>query len=265
MEKRPMDGKDSESLRCIWMDAGVVGYKLCDRDLQCDQCPFDESMRRPSRSSSAYVSPPPPSGSGSDAPAASDSDRVAALITAIAPGEYPDDRLYHNGHLWVKPMMESIVAIGIDHLAASMLGSLASVVLPSRQSRIIHRMPWCWLIHHEGAISLYSPVHGVVIEANPRLLDHPELLVQDPYGDGWLVHAQIDKSAAEAPSLYASPEYHTRSERELVALQARVMQTLKKAPSVGQTLHDGGQPAETLAAMLGSKSFFNITATLFAP
>lgn len=256
---------DHHPVNCIWMDAGVVGYKLCDRDLQCDHCPFDQKMRRPSQSASPHLSSPPQPGSSSDAPATTVADQVSALIRAVAPGEYPEDRLYHNGHLWVKPLMESIVAIGIDHLAASMLGSLASVVLPSRQSRIIHRMPWCWLIHHEGTISLYSPVHGIVIESNSRLLDHPELLVQDPYGDGWLVHAQIDKSAAEGPTLFASPEYRVRSQRDLTALHGRVMQTLRKAPSVGQTLHDGGQPAETLAAMLGSKSFFNITATLFAP
>lgn len=254
---------DRNPVNCIWMDAGVVGYKLCDRDLQCDQCPFDQSMRRPSQTASPHMSSPPQSGSGGAA--ATDADRVAALIGAIAPGEYPEDRLYHNGHLWVKPLMESIVAIGIDHLAASMLGSLASVVLPSRQSRIIHRMPWCWLIHHEGAISLYSPVHGIVVESNSRLLDHPELLVQDPYGDGWLVHAQIDKSAGERPTLFSPPEYRMRTQRELLALQGRVMQTLKKVPSIGQTLYDGGQPVETLAAMLGSRLFFSITATLFAP
>lgn len=247
------------------MDAGVVGYKLCDRDLQCDQCPFDETMRQPSRSLPSRFSVSPLSGSTESLAMSSDSERVAALIGAIAPGEFPDDRLYHNGHLWVKPLMESIVAIGIDHFAASMLGSLASVVLPSRHSRIIHRMPWCWLIHHEGAISLYSPVHAVVVENNVRLLDHPELLVQDPYGGGWIVHAQIDKTAAESPTLFASSEYRARSKRDLTSLQMCVMQNLRKAPAIGQTLHDGGQPAETLAAMLGSESFFRITATLFAP
>lgn len=255
---------DRNPVNCIWMDAGVVGYKLCDRDLLCDQCPFDQSMRRPSQSAPQHETSPAHSGSGDDGPA-TDADRVAALIGAIAPGEFPEDRLYHSGHLWVRPLMESIVAIGIDHLGASMLGSLASVVLPSRQSRIIHRMPWCWLIHHEGAISLYSPVHGIIVESNNRLLDHPELLVQDPYGDGWLVHAQIDKSAAERPTLFSPPEYRTRTKRELVALQGRVMQTLKRTPTLGETLYDGGQPAETLAAMLGSRAFFNITATLFAP
>jgi len=266
MEESHMGGKDGNNLRCVWMEAGVVGYKLCDRDLQCDQCPFDESMRWPTRSSSAHLSSPLPTGGSCEALAAtSDSERVAALIRAIAPPEYPADRLYHHGHLWIKPLMESIVAIGIDRLAASMLGSLASIVLPYRHSRIIHRMPWCWLIHREGAISLYSPVHGVVIENNERLLEHPELLVQDPYGDGWIIHAQTDKGAAEGPTLFSSSEFHMRSTRDLAALQTCLLQNLRKVPSIGQTLHDGGQPAETLAAMLGSKSFFKITATLFAP
>lgn len=244
------------------MDAGVVGYKLCDRDLQCDQCPFDDTMRQPSRLSPSQVHSSP---LGERLAVSSNSERVAALISAIAPREFPDDRLYHKGHLWVKPLMESIVAIGIDHFAASMLGSLASIVLPSRQSRIIHRMPWCWLIHHEGAISLYSPVHGTVVKTNERLLDHPELLVQDPYGDGWIVHLQVDKAAAEGPTLFASSEFRAHSNQDLMGLQKCVMQNLKRAPAIGQTLYDGGQPAETLAAMLGSNSFFRITAALFAP
>jgi len=253
---------DHDPVNCIWMDAGVVGYKLCDRSLQCDHCPFDESMRRPSQGVSADVSSSPRSQNGG-MPTGSITDRITALVHAIAPGEYPCDRLYHGGHLWVKPLMESIVTIGIDHLATSVLGSLASIVLPSRQSRIIHRMPWCWLIHHDGAISLPSPVHGIIVETNSRLLEHPELLVQDPYGDGWLAHAQVDISAAEGPTLLASPEYRMRGQRELVALRARVLQSLRKTPPVGQTLYDGGQPAETLASMLGGKSFFKIIAPLF--
>ncbi len=254
---------DHNPINCIWMDAGVVGYKLCDRNLQCDHCPFDESMRRPSHTASADASSSPRSESCGTT-VGSISDRVTALVNSIAPGEYPGDRLYHNGHLWVKPMMESIVAIGIDHLAVSILGSLASIVLPSRQSRIIHRMPWCWLIHHEGAISLPSPVHGVIVETNSRLLEHPELLVQDPYGDGWLVHTQVDTSASEGQTLFASPEHRMRGQRELVALRTRVLQSLSKAPTVGQTLYDGGQPAETLASMLGGRSFFKLIEPLFS-
>jgi len=179
--------------------------------------------------------------------------------------EFPDDRLYHDGHLWVKPRAETIVTVGIDHIAASMLGSLASVVLPSRQSRVIRRMPWCWLIHHEGTISLYSPIHGVVVDSNMQLLDHPEFLVQDPYEEGWLVHVQIDKSPPDNLDLLVSSQYRSRVRHELVHLETQVLQSLKKTPMIGQTLHDGGRPAETLSTLLGAKSFFQITTTLFLP
>jgi hypothetical protein len=40
-ERRPARGPE----RCVWMQAGVVGYKLCDREFDCDRCPFDAALR----------------------------------------------------------------------------------------------------------------------------------------------------------------------------------------------------------------------------
>lgn len=250
-----------DPVHCIWMDAGVTGYKLCDRNLQCDQCPFDRRMRQLDSSAESSESDRGSSRGANTSSAAN----VASLIDALGSPEFPDDRLYHDGHLWVKPLEETIVAVGIDHIAASILGSLASVVLPSRQSRIIHRMPWCWLIHHEGTISLYSPIHGIVVDANTRLLDHPDSLVQDPYESGWLVHAQIEKPSSEKHTLQASTEYRLRVRHKLSQLEMQVQQSLKRAPMIGTTLHDGGRPAETLSALLGARSFFQITNALFSP
>jgi len=251
-----------DPVHCIWMDAGVVGYKLCDLDLQCDRCPFDQNMRRPAEKLEDQAAPPVETAPAVGLDAAA---RVTSLFGAFDPGRLPEDRLYHSGHLWVKPLMESIVVVGIDHIAASMIGSLGSVVLPSRQTRLIHRMPWCWLIHHEGAISLYAPVHGLVVEANSRILEHPELVLQDPYGDGWLVHVQVVRNGSESAHLLSRDQYMRRSTRELAAIETRVLQNLKKSPSVGQTMHDGGQPAETIAVLIGPRAFFDITSTLFLP
>ena len=40
------------SIRCVWMDAGVVNYKLCDRGYDCERCPLDQALhRRPSERS----------------------------------------------------------------------------------------------------------------------------------------------------------------------------------------------------------------------
>ncbi|HLE32365.1 MAG TPA: hypothetical protein VJB38_07150, partial [Bacteroidota bacterium] len=70
---------DHDPVNCIWMDAGVVGYKLCDRSLQCDHCPFDESMRQPSQGVSADVSSSPRSQNGG-MPTGSITDRITALV-----------------------------------------------------------------------------------------------------------------------------------------------------------------------------------------
>ncbi len=248
---------------CIWMDAGVVGYKLCDRDFQCDHCPFDGTMHRGNRSA-GKPGTPRPAGVSADSMSPAD-NRLSILLTALGQGDFPEDRLYHHGHAWVKTLAHAVVEVGIDHMAASLLGSLASIVLPSPQSRIIHRMPWCWLIHREGALSLYSPVHGIVGTVNERLIEHPELLIQEPYDDGWLVRVQTESSVPEANTLSTASQHRARVHQEAEELRTSILHSLKKAPDIGETMHDGGQAADTLSAMLGPKLFLQIATTMFGP
>jgi glycine cleavage system H protein len=252
---------------CIWMDAGVVGYKLCDRDLQCDQCPFDEIMRRPALVSDEAEdqTDPRPARRQHSPDFRGEAERILnSLFSSIDLSLLPDDRQYHRGHIWMKRVDDSTVVLGIDHVAGSILGSLASIVLPERGSKLVQKTPWCWLIHRDGALSLYSPVHGSVIEPNVALLEHPEYAIIDPYRRGWIVRAQFE-SKAPGNGFLDRREYWPYVQNELREMRTRFAQHLRKAPSVGQTMMDGGPAVETLCAMTGSAVYLSIVSSIFTP
>ena len=74
---------------CIWMTAGLVAYKLCDRDFDCEHCPLDAALRGDLRSLPHGVPLP-------------------SAYTAT----FPEDRLYSSGHLWLQLRGEAAVEAG---------------------------------------------------------------------------------------------------------------------------------------------------------
>ena len=255
------------TVHCIWMDAGIAGYKLCDRDLQCDKCPFDEIMRRPLLEAEART---PERGSSQGRPKrsshAADAERALhSLFSSIDLSAFPDDRMFHRGHVWMQRVDDSTVTLGIDHVAASILGSVASVVLPQEGSRLVQKAPWCWLIHHEGALSLHSPLHGTVMETNNNLLERPERAILDPYRSGWIIRARYASARDAEDGFVDRRDYWPIVQIELRNMRTRFAQHLKRAPSVGPTMMDGGRGIETLSSMTGGPAYLAIIASMFAP
>lgn len=260
------DSLHASNVHCIWMDAGVVGFKLCDRDLQCEQCPFDEILRRPPVEVDDENDARSPSrGKRSPAPSDAVERTLHSIFSSIDLSVFPDDRLYHRGHTWMQRIDDSTVTLGLDHVAGSILGSIASIVLPQAESRLVQKAPWCWLVHHEGALSLFSPIHGTVLETNGNLLEHPEHVMLDPYRRGWIIRARCGVTRPPDNGFVDRKEYWPYVQTELRDLRGRFAQHAKKAPPIGQTMMDGGRAVESLCTMTGPVAFIAIVSSMFGP
>lgn len=103
------------------------------------------------------------------------------------------DFLFTKEHEWIKT--EDVVAsIGITEYAQKELGDIVYVDLPSVGDSIT-KGDACSNIESVKAVSdIYAPISGEIIEINEALEDKPELLNQDPYGEGWIFKVRIDDS-----------------------------------------------------------------------
>ncbi len=246
-------------LRCIWMDAGIIAYKLCDRSFQCEGCPFDDvirSFQSLDRSQSGAISP---SAMTEESPALQEDDPAARLferwVQSVSRQPFPDDRLYHVNHSWTKMLDSETVRIGLDHCASGLMGIVSSIVQPSVAFRTETQAPCTWLVLNETTITVHAPLSGRTTLVNEELQSNPSLLFSDPYGEGWLFEAEPD-STDEFNRLLDARAIDEAWKRQCEEMRAVVMNAAGKRPAaLGKTLYDGGFPIERIQDLLGAKEF----------
>jgi glycine cleavage system H protein len=105
--------------------------------------------------------------------------------------ETPSELLYLKSHEWVR-VEDGIATIGITDFAQSELGDVVYVDLPT-PGRVLAAGDTFGSVESVKTVSdLYSPVAGEVIEVNPALAGRPELVNEDPYGDGYLLKIRVE-------------------------------------------------------------------------
>jgi len=115
----------------------------------------------------------------------------------------PDDALYTEEHEWVRIADGKAVA-GITDYAQDALGDVVYVELPPVGTKTAFMEPFGVIESVKAASDLYAPVSGKVVEVNTRIEDKPELVNEDPYGEGWMI--VVEMSDADEKSQLLSPE-----------------------------------------------------------
>ncbi|RFF27188.1 MULTISPECIES: glycine cleavage system protein GcvH [unclassified Wenzhouxiangella] len=108
--------------------------------------------------------------------------------------DIPSDLRYAESHEWVSQEEEGVVKVGISEHAQEQLGDLVFVELPE-EGETFGRGDACAVVESVKAASdIYCPVSGEVTVVNEALADTPEIVNNDPYGDGWLFSVKLDDS-----------------------------------------------------------------------
>jgi len=127
---------------------------------------------------------------------------------------YPKNLKYSQSHEWVK-VDKDIATIGITDFATKQLTDLVYVELPSLEGKV-SKGSFFGAVESVKAVSdLCSPVSGKIIKINEKLSKEPEIINQDPYGEGWMIKVKID-NLSELDTLMDSEEYEqfVNKERE---------------------------------------------------
>ena len=225
---------------CLWASAGLLTYKLCDRQFDCENCPLDAALRGGSLGVSHREEILGPS-------------RIGRL--------FPDDRLYTRGHGWlmaVDRQDSSRLRFGLDAFAAAILGCCHQIHWRNGQGGFSRGEPICQIDLGLGVLSVGAPVRGMLVQQNPSLESDPSQLVTSPYEKGWI----LDLTAEEPSNLMGLLRSETAMEKTRMDLQRfrrRVgMQLLADAGLVGPTLPDGGELVTDLRQMLGGQAYLDL-------
>ncbi len=119
--------------------------------------------------------------------------------------EVPTDLKYTKDHEWLR-LEGDRARVGITAYAQEKLGDVVYAELPPLGTKVVAGQPFGVVESVKAASDLFSPVSGEVVEVNPELSAHPELVNQDPYGAGWMIVVAI-ADRAELDALLGAPAY----------------------------------------------------------
>jgi len=125
---------------------------------------------------------------------------------------YPDDLKYHEEHDWARLEGDEAV-LGITWFAADALGELVHFEAPDVGSAVTKGQSYGEVESVKAVSDVIAPLSGEVLEVNARVVDAPETVNEDPYGNGWLLRIRV-ADPGEADALLDAGSY-----RELLAQQ----------------------------------------------
>jgi len=107
---------------------------------------------------------------------------------------YPDGLKYHSEHDWARVDGEE-ATLGITWFAQDALGELVHYEPPAEGAEVAEGSSYGEVESVKAVSDLIAPLSGTVIEVNAKVVDEPETVNEDPYGEGWLVRIRLGDSS----------------------------------------------------------------------
>jgi glycine cleavage system H protein len=118
---------------------------------------------------------------------------------------YPDDLKYHQEHDWARVDGDE-ATLGITWFAQDALGELVHFEPPQEGSEVTKGSSYGEVESVKAVSEVIAPLSGEVVEVNRKVVDEPEIVNGDPYGEGWLVRIRLSEPG-EVDSLLDAEAY----------------------------------------------------------
>ena len=254
-----------EDLKCVWMTAGLLTYKLCKYNLQCEKCPLDWELRNlsgtPSHGSAASQERKQINSEEERSPATWRKERSGRVVLTedLWRLNINGSLFYHPGHTWVKVEKADEVRIGIDSLLGKMIGKVKVIVLPLSGGRFLQGDTLCSIIQEEGILHIVSPVSGSILSVNQKLKNQPELLTKDPLGKGFLLTLKPKNLQRDQRHLFFGEAAVSWYQKELERFKTAVVSELSPdRKGLGITMQDGGIKLRDTKKLVGPERYIQL-------
>jgi glycine cleavage system H lipoate-binding protein len=247
-------------LPCVWVTAGVLSYRLCDREYDCEHCALYHALQGGGVDAVAAAG----AGAATPGPSAAE-DPVGRYLAELGTGcTLHLDRAYSAEGLWMESEQNGDVRIGLDDYTLRLLQPVDDVVLPRVGVWMQHRAPCAWVNRGRLAIALRSPVAGEVVAVHPKPALAPPR-GDDRAADRWWFRLRPHESVTAASGLYRNEALLSWFLGRVRSVHDHLNAVMRSSadPSVGPVLNDGGLPAGDLEVVLGRERFEALVGTLF--
>jgi glycine cleavage system H lipoate-binding protein len=188
----------------------------CSRGYDCYRCPVHESVGM-----SVQVRP---------------ASRPHSPVRHASGYKVADDYYYHFGHTWVRIIHGECVKVGVDDFAGRLFGTADAFEVLETGMSMKQAEVGLSLIRGNNQAPVLSPLSGKVLAINQKVLEHPEVLIEDPYQDGWLFQLEPYWLKWEAQGLFHGEECLDWMEQE----HRRLLQLM--GPGHENLASTGGEP-----------------------
>ena len=257
-----------KELKCVWMTAGLLTYKLCKYDLQCDRCPLDWELRNlslnPPFDPPAFQEGKTTSFKGASPVLTRDKEksRQEFLEEDLSPSDIRGSLFYHPGHTWIKVEKADEVRVGLDCFLRRIVGKVNVIVLPLPGRRCHRGENLCSIIQEEGILDIVSPISGSVLLVNQKLKDQANLVSEDPLGNGFLLTLKPKNLQGDQKFLLFGEAALSWYQKELERFKAAVIPALSPdQKGVGITMQDGQIKLGEIERLIDPERYIQLLST----
>jgi len=123
---------------------------------------------------------------------------------STTPGARPRSEMFKSvgDHSWIMMEEEGIVLLGVEHSYVSTIGKIQTISLPAKGDEVRQGGVYLQIFSSDlRSHTVLSPLSGIVVDVNEKVLTDPESILQDPYGEGWLIRMKPSRFDAEIKTL----------------------------------------------------------------
>jgi len=114
-----------------------------------------------------------------------------------------------------------------------------------------------------GTLPLEAPIDGIVRTVNQELIEKPHMLCLHPFDEGWICELEAEDSVGSAAGLMTADEARPKYASDRNRFMASLAGALRRRPTVGLTLADGGEKLQNFADILGPSRYFALVRQSF--
>jgi len=254
----PSRREHTRDAQCIWVAAGVLSYRICDRNFECETCELYHALR----GDAAAVLPD--LASVAEAHEAADADAAGAYVRRLTAGcALKFDRAYSRGHFWIERDLSGELLIGLGEHVVRVLYPVDGVVMPRPGVRLKRGEPCGWITRGRVQVPLTMPVSGEVRAINADAAD--ALRCGGRRQDvEWLFRLHPLEDPDAVPGCYRGEEAVAWYLGTMQLLRRHLEEALTPAGiPVGPTMADGGVVDINLETVLGRERFERLVDELF--
>jgi glycine cleavage system H lipoate-binding protein len=182
---------------------------------------------------------------------------ASPLMLKQAGFDVPQDYCFHPGHTWVVDEGRQNARIGIDAFASNLFGLIDSIEVADLNRWVRQGQPICKITRADRSGEMLSPIEGVLVSINHEVLKNPNLVVEDPYRNGWVGVVKAPEMTTNVKNLLQGPIVVPWMQNSLARLGAMVQQL---TPALAQ---DGGLPVKGLLFQVDANTQEQLTKEFF--